>query len=94
MRGNDRSSTWTIEGSEGNYSGRSVSEQGTRDFESVSLSGNALTVVLPGRMGTMEITVVITGDEFEGSATIDARGRSMTINLTGERTSSPEGGAR
>lgn len=94
--GTPQESTWTIEGSEGNYSGSSTSPMGTQDFDSVTLEGNALTVVsqVPG-MGSLEVTVVIEGDEFTGSSTISLpNGQSITISFRGERVSGPEGGAR
>lgn len=97
VMGTERNSTWFIEGEEGDYSGRSVSEMGDADFESVTLEGNALTVVIPqpGGMGTLEITVVIEGDEFTGSTTVDLpNGQSITIGFRGERTAGPQGGAR
>ncbi|NKB89100.1 MAG: amidohydrolase family protein [Acidobacteria bacterium] len=94
VMGNAQNSTWTIEGSTDNYSGSSSSDQGDTDFESVTLEGNAMTVVLQGPMGALEATVVIEGDEFEGSASIDAAGQTFSISFKGERTSGPEGGAR
>ena len=61
----------------------------------MTLEGNALTVVLAGPMGSLEATVVITGDEFEGIATVDAPGgQSFSISFKGERTSGPDGGLR
>lgn len=95
VMGNAQNSTWTIEGSPGAYSGRSVGPQGETEFESVTLEGNAMTVMLTGPMGSLEATVVIEGDEFEGSATIDAPGgQTFSISFKGERTSGPEGGLR
>lgn len=96
VMGNTQNATWTIEGSKGNYKGHSVSDRGEVQFDSVTLEGNALTVVIPqpGGRGTLEATVVIEGEEFEGSASFDARGRSITIKFKGERTSGPEGGER
>ena len=95
VMGNAQNSTWTIEGSPGAYSGRSVGQRGENEFESVTLEGNALTVVLVGPMGNLEATVVIEGDEFEGHATIDAPGgQTFSISFKGERTSGPEGGLR
>lgn len=96
VMGQSQSSTWNIEGSAGSYSGSATSEMGTVDFDSVSLEGNALTVVIqaPG-MGAMEVTVVIEGDEFSGSTSVDLpNGQSMSISFTGERVSGPEGGVR
>ncbi len=95
VMGNAQDATWTIEGAAGSYSGHSVGAQGETEFESVALEGNALTVVLAGPMGSLEATVVITGDEFEGSATVDAPGgQTFSISFKGERTSGPDGGLR
>jgi len=95
VMGNAQDATWTIEGTAGAYSGHSVGQQGEAEFESVALEGNALTVVLAGPMGSLEATVIIDGDEFEGSASIDAPGgQSFSISFKGERTSGPEGGLR
>ncbi len=59
-------------------------------FEDLRLEGNMLTVVLPGRegRGSMELTVVITGDAFEGTAEFGPR----SVKVTGSRTSGPDGG--
>lgn len=97
VMGNPQNATWTIEGSDGDYEGSSNSDRGDTDFDSVELAGNALTVVItqPGPMGSLEITVVIDGDEFAGSATISVPGgQTVTINFTGERTSGPQAGER
>lgn len=97
VMGQSQPATWFIEGSEGDYSGHSEGERGTVEFESVTLEGNAMTVVIPqpGGMGTLEATVVIEGDEFTGSATVELPdGQNITISFEGERVSGPEGGAR
>lgn len=100
VMGQSQNATWTIAGSEGDYSGRSVSEQGEIEFESVTLEGNVLTVVIPqpGGRGTLEATVVIEGDELTGSASVDLPdGQTLTIDFKGERVSGPQdssGGAR
>jgi hypothetical protein len=51
-----------------------------------------LTVVFPaeGGRGAMELTVVVTGDSFEGAAEFGPR----TVSVAGTRTSGPEGGAQ
>jgi hypothetical protein len=51
-----------------------------------------LTVVFPGEggRGATEITVVISGESFEGTAEFGPR----SVTLTGTRTSGPEGGAQ
>lgn len=96
VMGNTQDATWIIEGSEGDYEGRSESERGTIEFESVTLEGNALTVVIPQPDGgVIEPTVVIEGDELSGSATVEApTGQTITISFEGERVSGPEGGGR
>ncbi|MFW6198431.1 MAG: amidohydrolase family protein, partial [Acidobacteriota bacterium] len=97
VMGDTQDATWIIEGEPGDYSGRTESDRGTIEFESVTLEGNAMTVVIPqpdGR-GVIEPTVVIEGDEFSGSATVDAPGgQTITISFEGERVSGPEGGGR
>lgn len=97
VMGNAQNATWTIDGSEGSYGGRSKSDRGEIEFESVTLAGNAMTVMMPapGGMGTLEVTVVIDGEEFEGSATVPLpNGQTITISFKGERTSGPQGGGR
>jgi len=84
--------TWVIEGESSSLNGTAETRGGTVTFEDVSLEGNMLTVVFPaeGERGAMELTVVITGNSFEGSAEFGPR----TVSVTGTRTSGPEGGAR
>jgi hypothetical protein len=81
---------WTIKGTKGNYSGTAETQRGTVDFSNIQLEGNALTVTLPGAggQGSYDVTVIITGDSFEGSA---EQGR-MTMTVKGTRTSGPDGG--
>ncbi|HEX6850304.1 MAG TPA: amidohydrolase family protein [Candidatus Polarisedimenticolaceae bacterium] len=84
--------TWTIEGTPGALRGTAETQRGTVTFERVVLEGNLLTVVFPpqgGRPAT-EASVVVTGDEFEGTAEFGSR----TVDLGGKRTKGPEGGAR
>ena len=83
---------WTIGGEKGAYTGTAETQAGTVTFDSVKLEGNVLTVVFPaqGDRGTSEVTVVIEGDTFEGTAEFGSR----TVELTGSRTSGPGGGAR
>ncbi|HSR50460.1 MAG TPA: amidohydrolase family protein [Acidobacteriota bacterium] len=95
IMGRSQESTWTIEGSPGNYSGTSESDRGSREFESVELEGNLLRIQLPGPRGrSLEAEVVIKGDSFEGESEINTPRGSITIKLTGKRTSKPQGGAR
>lgn len=79
---------WTIEGDKDNYRGSAETGSGTVAFESIELAGNALTVVLPGRRGSQEITVIVAGDSFEGTVEMGSR----TGKVTGSRTSGPDGG--
>jgi len=83
---------WTIEGSEGAYKGTAETGGGIVSFDSVELAGNVMTVIFPSRQGrpSMEVTVIIEGESFEGTAEMGPR----TMELTGNRTSGPEGGAR
>jgi imidazolonepropionase-like amidohydrolase len=84
--------TWTIEGTKGSYTGTAETRAGTVTFDKVELAGNALTVTFPateGR-GANEVTVVVSGDTFEG--TIELGPRSAPVK--GTRTHGPEGGAR
>ncbi|MEE8585275.1 MAG: amidohydrolase family protein [Acidobacteriota bacterium] len=95
VMGRDNESTWTIEGSPGDYSGYSEGQRGRRDFNSVELEGNALTIRTPSPMGgELEFTLIITGDTLEGEANIDTPQGSFTIQAKGKRVSGPEGGRR
>ncbi len=92
FRGQVVTRTWTIGGGKGAYSGTAETRAGTVSFERVELAGNMLTVTFPpaeGR-GAFEVTVVITGDTFEGEAEMGP----MTVPVKGTRTKGPEGGAR
>jgi imidazolonepropionase-like amidohydrolase len=83
---------WVIEGGGSSLSGSAETRSGTTTFEDVRLLGNMLTVVFPGEggRGATEITVVISGESFEGTAEFGPR----SVTLTGTRTSGPEGGAQ
>jgi hypothetical protein len=83
---------WTIEGTSGDYKGTAETGGGTVSFDSVELAGNVMTVVFPARQGrpSMEVTAIIDGDSFKGSAEMGSR----TMEMTATRTSGPEGGAR
>lgn len=84
--------TWTIEGAVGALRGTAETQRGTVTFERVTLEGNLLTVILPaqGERPATEASVVVRGDAFEGSAESGTR----TIDLRGQRTKGPDGGAR
>ncbi len=94
VMGRMNESTWTITGSPGAYQGFVEGQQGRRDFDSVQLEGNALTVRIPSPAGAVEITVVIEGDTLSGESSFDTPRGSMTIRVEGTRTSGPEEGAR
>jgi len=81
--------TWTIKGTRGNYSGSSETQGRSTDLTRVTLEGNALTVTqaAPGGRGSQEITVIITGETFEG--TVEGP-RAATVK--GTRTAKPQGG--
>ena len=83
---------WTIGGDKGAYTGTAETQSGTVTFDAVKLEGNVLTVVFPaqGDRGASEVTVVVEGETFEGTAEFGPR----TVELTGTRTSGPGGGAR
>ncbi len=83
---------WTITGDKDAYGGTAETQSGTVSFDSVELVGNAMTVVFPARGGrpSMEVTVIIEGEEFEGVAEFGPR----SVTITGTRTSGPRGGAR
>ena len=81
--------TWTIDGDKDAYTGSAETAAGTVDIESIELKGNAMTVTLPGRRGSQEITVIIDGDTFEGTTEMGPR----SVTITGSRTSGPDGGA-
>lgn len=80
--------TWTISGKGETYSGTAETQSGEVDLDSVTLAGNALTVVYPARGGrAMEVTVIIEGDSFDGTAQMGPR----SVEIHGTRTSGPEG---
>ena len=79
---------WTISGSPGSWSGVAETRSGgTTPFAAVHLEGNELTLSLPDESGgRSEITVIIRGDELEGTGE-SARGTSFSIR--GTRTAPP-----
>lgn len=84
--------TWTIAGEKGAYTGTAETRSGTVKFDAVSLAGNALTVTFPaaeGR-GANEVTVIVTGDSFEGTMELGPR----SAPIKGTRTHGPDGGGR
>ncbi|MCC7259369.1 MAG: amidohydrolase family protein [Gammaproteobacteria bacterium] len=91
VMGRTAESTWTIAGERDAWTGSSESARaGKRDFTSVTLQGNALTVVSPGPGGEMKITVVLTGDAFKGESTMTSERGSVTMKLDGRRAAGPQ----
>lgn len=84
--------TWTVAGKPGDYSGTAETRSGTVRFDTIELVGNMLTVTYAagagGGGGPAEITVIITGDTFEGTGEMGTR----SVPVRGTRTSGPEGG--
>jgi hypothetical protein len=80
--------SWTIAGERDDYTGTAETQAGTVTFEKIELVGNALTVVFPARggRGSMEVSVIISGEEFEGLAEMGPR----SMEIRGTRTSGPE----
>jgi hypothetical protein len=93
VMGRSADSSWTIAGSSGRYTGFSESvRSGKRDFTSVELKGNAMTVITPTPGGEMKITVVITADSLAGETKMESERGSVTMKIEGRRASGPEGG--
>lgn len=84
--------TWTIGGEKDAWEGTAETRSGTITFDAVKLKGNVLTVTFPGQGGRPpnDVTVVIEGNEFEGTTEFGPR----SVSVTGSRTSGPEGGER
>lgn len=98
VMGRASESTWTIAGAreaggKGRYSGFSESQRaGKRDFSSVDLKGNALTVVSSGGQGgDLKITVIVAGERLSGETTMTSERGSATMKVEGRRVSGPEG---
>ncbi len=92
VMGRTAESSWTIAGEREAWTGFSESARaGRRDFSSVVLKGNALTVVSPGQGGEMKVTVVIDGDAFKGESTMSSERGSVTMKLEGRRAAAPQG---
>jgi len=89
--GRSSESVWTITGNKENYSGSSESTRaGKRQFKSVSLVGNALTVVSETPRGEIDITVVVSGETLEGETTMESPRGSAKMKIEGRRTAGPE----
>ena len=98
VMGRASESTWTISGArdpdgKGRYAGFSDSQRaGRRDFSSVDLKGDALTVVSSGGQGgEMKITVIVAGEQLSGETTMTSERGSATMKIDGRRVSGPEG---
>jgi len=83
--------TWTITGKEGAYEGTAETREGTVTFSSITLVGNEMTLVMPSPRGggSQEITVIVTGESFEGTGEFSG---GQSYDLKGTRTSGPSGG--
>jgi imidazolonepropionase-like amidohydrolase len=93
VMGRASEATWRIAGEPGHLTGTSESARsGKRDFSSVELKGNALTVVSSSQAGEMKLTVVITGDTFAGETTMESGRGAVTMKVEGRRAAAP--GAR
>lgn len=97
VMGRASESTWTITGTRDaggkrRYSGFSDSQRaGRRDFSSVDLKGNALTVISGGGQGgEMKITVIVAGEKLSGETTMTSERGSATMKIDGRRVSGPE----
>ncbi|MCP3981904.1 MAG: amidohydrolase family protein [bacterium] len=84
--------TWTISGERPEFGGTAETRGGTVTFDEVQLEGNVMTLIFPAREGrpSSEVTVVIEGESFTGTAEMGSR----SIEVEGSRTSGPEGGTR
>lgn len=95
VMGQTRESEWTIAGSRDAYTGFSESAAGGKsEFESLELTGNALTVLRDTPSGEMEITVIISADSLEGETTMESARGSVTISVEGIRIDGPQGDNR
>lgn len=99
VMGRSSESTWIITGTDQpdgsrRYAGSSESSRGKRDFISVEVEGNAMTVVSGGPSGEMKVTVVVTGDTFSGESTMSSARGSVSMKFEGRRVAPPEGGLR
>lgn len=96
VMGRSVESTWTIRGAgeaggKARYSGSSESARsGKRDFTSVELKGNAMTVISSGQGGEMKITVIVAGDSLSGETTMESERGSARMKVEGRRVSGPE----
>lgn len=99
VMGRSAESTWTISGRQEaggkyRYAGVSESARGKRDFTSVELKGNALTVISAGpgtgQGGEMKITVIVAGESLSGESSMQSERGSVRMKVEGRRTAGPE----
>jgi hypothetical protein len=96
VMGRSSESTWTIRGASEaggkmRYAGFSDSARsGKRDFRSVELKGNAMTVISSGPGGELKITVIVAGEKLSGETTMESERGSARMKVAGRRVSGPE----
>jgi len=91
VMGRSSESVWTITGNKEKYSGSTEnSRAGKRQFKSVELVGNALTVVSETPRGEIDITVVVSGETLEGETTMESPRGSAKMKIEGRRIAGPE----
>lgn len=97
VMGKASESTWVITGKDETggkrrYAGSSESARsGKRDFTSVEVKGNAMTVISNSPSGEMTVTVVVAGESLSGESTMTSERGSMKMKVEGRRTAGPEG---
>ena len=85
--GGELGGTLTFEGDESGLEGTITIQGEEQDLESISFDGSRLSFRVPSSQGpSFSVSVTVTGDTFEGTAT--AQGESL--NISGERTSGPD----
>jgi hypothetical protein len=96
VMGRSSESTWTIRGASEaggkmRYSGFNESARsGKRDFRSVEVKGNAMTVISSGPGGELKITVIVAGEKLSGETTMESERGSARMKVEGRRVSGPE----
>ena len=99
VMGRTSESTWVITGTADadgrrHYAGSSEGARGKRDFTSVEVTGNAMTVVSGGAGGELATTVVVNGESLAGEATMQSARGAMQMKVSGQRVAPPQGGER
>ena len=94
VMGRKMESTWTISKEGDGFKGFvEMGDRGKRDFNSVELDGNSLSINMPTPMGSaMDVTVIIDGDQLEGDTDMEMMGNSVTMKVTGKRIDKDPGG--